>query len=318
MLLGTTGGYALYILNGWETVDLVGLVTTSIELAAGLIVLVPPRWMVGSSSIRARLVALVAAPVALLSLLGTSAIASAPQAASAAPVSSATRGMQGMAPMSPGTTKPLSLSTTSPAGPVTWPADMGAMAPGMKMATPNCTTQPTQAQQQAAVALVDETVTAAAPYQSLAAARAAGYIPVTPTGRKIVHYINPSIYRQDYALDPNYIPALVYVNTSHGAVLSAAMYLAPHSETGQSPPQPGGCLTQWHIHTDLCFSARGVVGIDNAGSCSPGSQNETTQPMMHVWLAPVSGGPLAPDPPPASEVLAAMQLPAQAPLNGMA
>ena len=318
MLLGSAGAYTLYILRGWETVDLAGLVTTTVELTAGLVLLVPAKWSIGSFPRRGRMVAAAALPVALLSLLGTSAIASSPEAASAASTSQADGRMQAMAPTAPETTKALSLSTTSPAGPIAWPDDMGTMGPGMEMATPNCTGQPTAAQQQAAVALVDQTVAATAPYKSLAAARAAGYIPVTPTGRKIVHYINPSIYRQGQPIDPSAVPALVYVNTAHGAVLSAAMYLAPHSASTQNSPQPGGCLTQWHIHTDLCFGTGRVVGTDRAGSCSPGSANETTQPMMHVWLAPVSGGPLAPDPPPLSEVAAANQLPVLNPSNGTA
>ena len=55
---------------------------------------------------------------------------------------------------------------------------------------------------------------------------------------------------------------------------------------GQTPPRRGGCLTQWHIHTDLCFTLGGgtVVGNDNGSSCASGSVNEVTQPMMHVWM----------------------------------
>jgi hypothetical protein len=194
---------------------------------------------------------------------------------------------------------------------------MTAMAAGMEMAKPNCTAEPTVAQQKAAVNLVDQTVATAAPYKSLAAAKAAGYIPVTRPGQKVVHYINPSIYRQGPVLDPNKIPVLVYVNTSHGAVLSAAMYLTPQSSAA-APAQPGGCLTQWHIHTDLCFSTGRVVGNNNAGACSAGSFNQTTQPMMHVWLTSVSGGPLAPDPPAIDQVVAANQMPALNPPNGIA
>lgn len=132
-----------------------------------------------------------------------------------------------------------------------------------------------------------------------------------------MHYINPSIYRSGRTLDPNAIPSLVYVNTAHGAVLTAAMYLVPK---GQTPPQPGGCLTQWHIHTDLCFTLGGgtVVGNDNGSSCASGSVNEVTQPMMHVWMTPVPGGPLVPDPPALSEVEAAARMPALNPPNGTA
>jgi hypothetical protein len=192
---------------------------------------------------------------------------------------------------------------------------MSAMAAGMKMAEPNCTAQPTAKQQQAAVNLVNQTVETAQQYTSLAAAKAAGYVPVTPSGARIVHYINPAYYRSGGVLDPNEIPALVYVNTAHGAVLSAAMYLVPR---GTTPPQPGGCLTQWHIHTDLCFSSGRVVGNDNNGSCSGGSTNRVTQPMMHVWMTPVSGGPLTPDPPALSEVEAAAQMPQLDTPNGTA
>jgi hypothetical protein len=61
-----------------------------------------------------------------------------------------------------------------------------------------------------------------------------------------------------------------------------------------------------------------VVGNDNAGACSAGSVNQTTQPMMHVWLTLVSGGPLAPDPPALSEVQAANRLPILTPPNATA
>jgi hypothetical protein len=61
-----------------------------------------------------------------------------------------------------------------------------------------------------------------------------------------------------------------------------------------------------------------VVGNDNNGSCATGSANRVTQPMMHVWMTPVSGGPLTPDPPALSEVEAAVQMPPLNPTNGTA
>jgi hypothetical protein len=61
-----------------------------------------------------------------------------------------------------------------------------------------------------------------------------------------------------------------------------------------------------------------VVGTENNGSCATGSTNQVTQPMMHVWMTPISGGPLAPDPPALSEVEAAAQTPPLNPLNGTA
>jgi hypothetical protein len=313
MLGGTACAYALYILTGWETMDLVGLTTTTIEAAAALLVISPA--VVGSaSSARQHGAAIAAVPVALVALLGTNVLAGATTAsptATAAPAKpAATHGttssdtsMPGMSGMTAKDAS-LSLPTTSQAGNIVWPDDMSTMMAGMKMVEPNCTAQPTAAQQQAAVNLVNQTVAAAQKYTSLAAAKAAGYIPVTPTGA-----------RSGGVLNPNEIPAMVYVNTSHGAVLSAAMYLVPK---GMTPLQPGGCLTQWHIHTDLCFSSGRVVGNDNQGSCAAGSANQVTQPMMHVWMTPVSGGPLAPDPPALTEVEVAAQMPVLSPQNGTA
>jgi hypothetical protein len=88
------------------------------------------------------------------------------------------------------------------------------------------------------------------------------------------------------------------------------MYLMPNGSTA-TPPSPGGCLTLWHLHTNLCFnSSNVVVGVTNSsGECPSGSINRVTQPMIHVWLAPVSGGPLMVDAPDNQVVAAAMKLP---------
>ncbi len=60
-----------------------------------------------------------------------------------------------------------------------------AMAPGMKMASSApCDTVPTTSQQKAAVSMVDTSWQDAKKYQSLAVAKAAGYVPVTPTVRR--------------------------------------------------------------------------------------------------------------------------------------
>ena len=335
MLGGTVVGYVFYILKGWETLDLVGLLTTTVELAVALVLLYPAESPVGAARSRERWVMVAAVPVALLALLGAGVVASATQTASAdeattssgmAGMGSASgktgiaglaAGMSGMAGMTKTAGTPLALPTASPAGRIVWPVSMAGMAPGMTMATGACTARPTAKQQQAAVALVNKTVAAAAPYRSLAAAKAAGYVPLTPTGARVVHYINPTVYRQGHLLDPHALPVLVYVNTSHGAVLSAAMYLMPLT-AGERPPQPGGCLTQWHIHTNLCFRSTGVVGTTSAGACPVGSINVPTPPMMHVWLAPVPGGPLATDPSDVAEVVAANRLPALSTPNGTA
>ena len=88
---------------------------------------------------------------------------------------------------------------------------------------------------------------------------------------------------------------------------------------GGPTPQPGGCLTQWHIHTNLCLRpGLGVVGVITPAhpTCPPGSRNRVTPPMMHIWFVPIPGGPTAIDAPDTQVVHAAEQVPA--PGNGVA
>ncbi|MGN6795189.1 MAG: hypothetical protein ACTHJW_22610 [Streptosporangiaceae bacterium] len=195
---------------------------------------------------------------------------------------------------------PVRLATRTPAGDVTMPDPRMQMASGMAMASSAaCSARPTAAQERAAVALVNASWKGAKRFQSLAAAKAAGYLPVTPSGLPVVHYINVSYYLNaalsGRVLDTAKPQSLVYANTPSGAVLVAAMYI---TSPGGSTPQPGGCLTQWHVHTNLCLSAGfGVVGVVTAAhpSCPPGSRNRVTPPMMHIWFVPVPGGPTAID-----------------------
>lgn len=228
-------------------------------------------------------------------------------------------GMRGMPGMSTGVTGSLSLPTDSPAGPVTLPgADMD-MGPGMAMATGPCTATPTAAQQAATVNLVDTTWLADRKYQSLAVAKAAGFVPLTPSGLRVVHYISLANYAKTVAggptIDPSAPQSLVYANTPKGAVLVAVMFLDPPGDT--ATPQPGGCLTPWHLHTNLCFGGGStlVVGVMNP-TCPPGSVNRISPPMMHIWFAPIPGGPTAVDAPDAQVVRAAEQV--AGPPNGTA
>jgi hypothetical protein len=204
------------------------------------------------------------------------------------------------------------LATASPAGAVTMPKPMMQMEPGMAMAgTMMCGTRPTAAQQTAAVRLVNASWRDARKFRSLAAARAAGYVPITPSGLPVVHYLNYQSYlatmRGGPVLNTSRPQSLVYANTSKGAVLVAAMYIAPPDRV---TPRPGGCLTQWHVHTNLCQTGLGVVvALAGAGnrSCPAGSTNHVTPPMMHVWFVPVPGGATAIDASDAQIVRAAEQ-----------
>ena len=243
--------------------------------------------------------------------------------AATSPASAPGAGMAGMT--SPGsgagTMAPVHLATSSPAGFITDPDPGMQMEPGMKMASPvACTASATAAQQRAAVQLVNASWRGAQQYRSLATARAAGYRPITPSGLPVVHYLNPAFYRDTLlggpVLDTSQPQSLVYANTPKGAVLVAAMYITtPRGAT----PQPGGCLTQWHVHTNLCLRAGlGVAGVTGAGhpACPAGSRNRVTPAMMHVWFVPIPGGPTAVDATNAQVVQAAEQV--AAPHNGTA
>ena len=226
-------------------------------------------------------------------------------------------GMRMTATRTPG----IRLATASPAGDITMPDPNMQMPPGMRMASSAaCDTRPTAAQQHAAVRLVDASWKGAAKFRSLAAAKAAGYRPITPSGLPVVHYLNVGYYLSDAmrqkVLNAARPQSLVYANTPHGAVLVAAMYI---TTPGGPTPQPGGCLTQWHVHTNLCLAKGvGVVGVITAAhpSCPPGSRNRVTPPMMHIWFVPIPGGPTAIDAPDEQIVRAAEQV--RAPHNGPA
>lgn len=218
--------------------------------------------------------------------------------------------------MSDARAAPVRLATGTPGGDITMPDPHMQMAPGMAMASSSaCDAQPTAAQQRAAVALVDASWKGASRFQSLAVAKAAGYRLITPSGLPVVHYLNVGYYLADAmrgrVLNTMKPQSLVYANTPKGAVLVAAMFI---TSPGGLTPQPGGCLTQWHVHTNLCLQRGfGVVGVVTAAHprCPAGSRNRVTPPMMHIWFVPISGGPTAIDASNAQIVRAAERVPSR-------
>ena len=152
----------------------------------------------------------------------------------------------------------------------------------------------TAPQQAAADALVAETGVDIARFTDVDAATAAGYRPITPPDAAIAHYAQPTYLADGATLDPARPESLVY---AHGPwsdwVLLGAMYMM--DDPAATPPEPGGCLTQWHEHTNLCIEPGvGMVGmVDAAGHCPAGSVNETTVAMVHVWSIDLPQGPFA-------------------------
>lgn len=249
-------------------------------------------------------------------VVACSAAATPPQASRQAPPSPI--GSPTSALMTPGmsmaATPPgpaINLTTTSPAGNITLPDPNMTMAPGMAMAGPTCTTSPTTAQQAAAVALVGHELAGLQQIPKPGHGESRRLPTDHPTGQPVVHYLNPAYYRATIIGGPILNAAapqsLVYANTAHGAILAAAMYIAPR-RTG-TPPQPGGCLTQWHIHTNLCM-AGGAVIAEADPSCPTGSVNRITPPMLHIWFIPIPGGPTAIDAPDSQVVQATQKVPA--------
>jgi hypothetical protein len=167
---------------------------------------------------------------------------------------------------------------------------------GHAMQTPNCDTPPTGAQLEAAMQLVQTTSSAVSKYKDLNVAKADGYVPITDTRYPVVHYLKYSYLQGKYVLDPNHVQSLVYAFTPFGPVLVAAMYLMP--TIGDKGPMPGGCLTQWHAHTNLCTGGPtgAISGFSTDGVCPSGENPLLTPEMLHVWQVPVPGGPLTMDP----------------------
>lgn len=156
-------------------------------------------------------------------------------------------------------------------------------------ATPAATPE----QRAEADALVVATTEAIAGYRDEATARAAGFRPIQSPTSRYVHYVNFAYLADSDVVDPLRPESLVYRSTADGPVLEAAMFILPSVD---SPiPAVGGLAQSWHRHDDLCFSTATamIVGVNDARSCPPGSVNQVTPPMLHVWIVDHPGGPFA-------------------------
>ena len=146
----------------------------------------------------------------------------------------------------------------------------------------------------AAQKLYDETVAAIAPYRDWHAAWAAGYRP-GPQNTPSTHWMNQRYVDAGFVMDPRRPQGLVYANTKHGPVLIGAMFQMQH--IGQFGPDPGGPLTAWHQHQNICFTPFGVEFslMTPTATCPLGSIDISVPPMLHVWIVDNPGGPFAVD-----------------------
>lgn len=155
---------------------------------------------------------------------------------------------------------------------------------------------PTSAQQAAATQLYDATAAAIAPYRDWHNAWAAGYRPGGSTTMPSTHWINDAFVKAGYVLDPRHPQGLVYANTHHGPVLLGAMF--EMQKTGVFGPDPGGPLTAWHEHQNVCFTPFGLEFslMTPLSTCPLGAIDVSAPAMLHVWVVPnPQGGRFAVD-----------------------
>jgi hypothetical protein len=146
----------------------------------------------------------------------------------------------------------------------------------------------------AAAQLYAETKAATLPYQDWHKAWAAGYRPGS-TSMPSTHWMNDAYVKAGYVMDPQRPQGLVYANSKHGPVLLGAMFQMQH--INQFGPDPGGPLTAWHQHENICFTPIGFefTFMTPYAVCPLGAIDISVSPMLHVWFYKTSGGPFAVD-----------------------
>ena len=153
----------------------------------------------------------------------------------------------------------------------------------------------TPEQTAAASRLFSETRAAMLPFDDWHQAWAAGYRPGGPTNMPTSHWMNEAYVKAGYVMDPRRPQGLVYANTRRGPVLLGAMFQMPRlNEFG---PDPGGPLTAWHQHENICFTPFGFEFslMTPFATCPLGAIDLSAPPMLHVWIVDNPGGPFAVD-----------------------
>ncbi len=155
---------------------------------------------------------------------------------------------------------------------------------------------PTQEQWDAANQLYRETKAAILPYSDWRKAWAAGYRPEGSENFSSTHWMNQAYVDAGYVMDPRRPQGLVYANSKHGPVLLGAMFQM--KQIGQFGPDPGGPLTAWHQHENICFTPFGFAFsfMTPTAMCPLGAIDISARPMLHVWIVDnPKGGPFAVD-----------------------
>jgi hypothetical protein len=153
----------------------------------------------------------------------------------------------------------------------------------------------TPAQVEAANRLYSETKSAILPFEDWHQAWAAGYRPGSSMSQPSTHWMNQAYVSAGYVMDPQRPQGLVYANTHHGPVLLGAMFQM--KSVNQFGPDPGGPMTAWHQHENLCITISFEFSLMTPfATCPIGSIDVSVPPMLHVWIVDnPRGGPFAVD-----------------------
>jgi hypothetical protein len=153
----------------------------------------------------------------------------------------------------------------------------------------------TAEQKAAADQLYAETKAAILKYQDPKVAYAAGYRPGGPSNLPSSHWMNQRYVDAGYVMDPHRPQGLVYANARRGPVLLGAMFQM--KRVGQFGPDPGGPLTAWHQHENICVTPIGLEFslMTPFATCPLGGIDVSVPPMLHVWIVENPGGPFAVD-----------------------
>ena len=163
----------------------------------------------------------------------------------------------------------------------------------------------TAAQQHAAEQLLRDSLRDLPHWASQATAYAEGYRTIGDALTGDEHMINWSYANDDIVLDSKKPEALVYkIRSGQAPLLEAAMYLLrPTDRFADIPPLFRSPLTQFHVHTNLCFVQRNttdgvpqytVAGLtDGNGDCRPGQIKFPPVPMIHAWIVANPCGPFS-------------------------
>lgn len=156
-----------------------------------------------------------------------------------------------------------------------------------------CTTPPTDAERTAADDLIAAVMAEAPRFATEQQASEAGYVVIAPPflGHG-AHWVNPSYFNDGAIVDPAKPESLVYLDGE----LEGFMFLM--DDTDDVGPRPGGCLTEWHGHDNLCMTApiqEGgmVVFLTDFGPCPGDTELHIPPPMLHVWVMENPEGPFA-------------------------